>query len=111
MIGSKFNLGSLMKNAKKIQELMQKAQNELAKIQIKGEAGAGMVQITVTAQHEVIKINLDDEVLKESKEVIGDLIKAAFNDVNQKIMKITQEKMMPTGDLFSDDEESGSKQI
>ena len=105
MISSKFNLGSLMKNAKKIQELMQKAQDELSKIQVTGESGAGMVRVVVTAQHEVIEINLDDEIFKESKEVMGELIKSAFNDVNQKIMQITQEKMMPTGNLFGNNEE------
>lgn len=84
MIGGKFNLGSLMKNAKKIQEMMQKAQDELAKIRVTGESGAGMVKLTMTAQHEVVEMNLDDELLKESKEVIEDLIKAALNDANQK---------------------------
>ncbi|ATN86340.1 YbaB/EbfC family nucleoid-associated protein [Coxiella burnetii] len=110
MIGGKFNLGSLMKNAKKIQEMMQKAQDELAKIRVTGESGAGMVKLTMTAQHEVVEMNLDDELLKESKEVIEDLIKAALNDANQKILKITQEKMMPAGSLFggneSDNEET-----
>ncbi|MBW5802290.1 YbaB/EbfC family nucleoid-associated protein [Coxiella endosymbiont of Ornithodoros amblus] len=110
MIGGKFNLGTLMKNAKKIQEMMQKAQDELAKIRITGESGAGMVKLTMTAQHQVVEMNLDDELLKESKEVIEDLIKAALNDTNQKILKITQEKMMSAGSLFvgneSDNEET-----
>ena len=105
MIGSKFNLGSLMKNAKKIQEMMQKAQDELAKIRVTGESGAGLVKVTVTAQHEVIDINLADELLTESKEVVEDLIKAAFNDANQKVTTITQEKMMSAGSLMSGDED------
>ena len=106
MISDKFNLGHLMKNAKKIQELMQQAQKQLSKIKVTGESGAGMVQVTLTAQHEVINFILSDELLKESKEVIEDLIKAALNDANQKVIKITQEKVMFTGssNLFGNDE-------
>jgi DNA-binding YbaB/EbfC family protein len=101
MLGGKFNLGSLMKNAKKIQEMMQKTQEELAKIRVHGEAGAGLVKITMSAQHEVIHIELADELLKEPKEVLEDLVKAAFNDASQKVTKITQEKMMSAGSLFN----------
>jgi DNA-binding YbaB/EbfC family protein len=100
MIG-KFNLGSLMKNAKKIQEMMQKTQEELAKIRVSGEAGAGLVKLTLSAQHEVFELHLADELLKESKEIIEDLIKAAFNDASQKVSKITQEKMMSAGSMFN----------
>lgn len=100
MIGGKFNLGSLMKNAKKIQEMMQSAQDELAKVRVTGESGAGLVKVTMTAQHEIVDIELSDDVLKESKEVIQDLIKAAANNANEKVTKITQEKMMEAGNLF-----------
>ena len=109
MMGGKFNLGSLMKNAKKIQEMMQDAQNELAKIRVVGESGAGMVKITVTAHHDVISVELADELLQESKEVIEDLIKAATNNANEKATKIAQEKMMMAGNLFGvDSNDSGS---
>jgi len=104
MIGGKFSLGSLMKNAKKIQEMMEKAQEDLAKIVVKGEAGAGMVVTEVNAQHEVLDLQISDELLKESKEIVQDLIKAAFNNANQKITKITQEKMMSAGSMFGGDE-------
>ena len=104
----KFNIGSLMKNAKKIQEVMQKAQNELAKVRVTGESGAGLVKMTITARHDVIEINLSDELLQEPKEIIEDLIKAAFNDANQKAIKITQEKMISAssfvGDMGNEDE-------
>ena len=106
MIDGKFNLSNLMKNAKKIQEIMQKAQEELSKIEVTSESGAGMVKITLTAQHELIKIILSDELLKESKEAIEDLIKAAFNDASQKVIKITQEKVMSAGSLLGSDEEN-----
>lgn len=104
----KFNIGSLMKNAKKIQEVMQKAQDELAKVRITGESGAGLVKVRITARHDVIGINLSDELLQEPKEIIEGLIKAAFNDANQKAIKITQEKMISAsnfvGDIGNEDE-------
>lgn len=100
MIGGKFNIGSLMKNAKKIQAMMEKAQQELAKIHVTGEAGAGLVKVVVTAQHQVISVDISNEALKESKELIEDLLKAALNDANQKAAKITQEKMVSAGNLF-----------
>lgn len=108
MIDGKFNLGNLMKNSKKIQEMMQKAQEKLSKIEVTGESGAGMVQVTLTAQHEVINLILSNELLKESKEVIEDLIKAALNHANQKVIKITQEKVMSAASLFGSD--LGSKE-
>lgn len=98
MIG-KFNIGSLMENVKKIQEVMQKAQDELAKIRVTGESGAGLVKVTITAKHDIIKVNLADELLQEPKEIIEDLIKAAFNDANQKAIKTTQEKMISAGNF------------
>lgn len=104
MIGGKFNISNLMKNAKKIQEMMHKAQEELSKIEVTGESGAGMVQVTLTAQHEVINLVLSHDLLKEPKEVIEDLIKAALNNANQKVVKITQEKVMSAGSLFVNDE-------
>lgn len=102
MINDEFNLNNLMKNAKKIQEMMQKAQEELSKIEVTGESGAGMVKITLTAQHEVVKLILSDELLKEAKEVVEDLIKAAFNDANQKVVKITKEKVMSSNSRLFD---------
>lgn len=99
--GGKFNLGNLMKNAKKIQEMMQSAQEELGKIQVTGESGAGLVRATLNAQHELLSLDLADELLKESKEIVEDLIKAALNDANQKILKITQEKMMSASNLLN----------
>ena len=104
----KFNIGSLMKNAKKIQEVIQKAQDELAKVRVTGESGAGLVKVTITARHDIIEMHLADEVLQEPKEIMEDLIKAAFNDANQKAIKITQEKMISAssfvGDMGNEDE-------
>ena len=101
-MSDKFNIGSLMKNAKKIQEIMQRAQDELAKVRVTGESGAGLVKVKITARHDVIEINLSDELLQEPKEIIEDLIKAAFNDANQKAIRITQEKMLSASSFVGD---------
>lgn len=98
----KFNIGSLMKNAKKIQEVIQKAQDELAKVRVTGESGAGLVKVTITARHDIIEMHLADELLQEPKEIMEDLIKAAFNDANQKAIKITQEKMISASSFVGD---------
>ncbi|MCB1827688.1 MAG: YbaB/EbfC family nucleoid-associated protein, partial [Coxiellaceae bacterium] len=92
MFGDKFNLGGLgglMKSAKKVQEMMEKAQEELAKIEVTGESGAGAVKVTVTAQHYAKRIDIDPEILKESKEVLEELIAAAINDATQKVETIS----------------------
>ena len=105
MLGDKFNFGSLMKNAKKMQEMMEKAQEELAKIEITGESGAGAVKVIMNARHYVKNVTIDDEILKESKEVLEDLISAAVNDATQKVEEIAKSKMMDAGKLFGGPED------
>ncbi|AJC50326.1 YbaB/EbfC family nucleoid-associated protein [Coxiella endosymbiont of Amblyomma americanum] len=109
MVDSKFNFDRLMQNTKKIQEIMKKAQEELSTIEVTGESGAGMVRVTVTAQHEIVKLVLSDELLKERKEIIEDLIKAALNNANHRIMQITQEKIIFSGKFFHSNNESNVK--
>jgi nucleoid-associated protein EbfC len=103
MFGDKFNLGSLMKNAKKMQEMMEQTQEELAKIEVMGESGAGAVKVTLNARHFTKNIDIDADILKESKEVLEELIAAAFNDAAQKIEAVTKSKMMDTSQLFGAD--------
>lgn len=99
MFGDKFNLGGLsnlaglLKNASKIQEMMKEAQDKLAKIEVTGEAGAGAVTITMNAQNYAKSIHIDDEILKEEKMILQELITAAINDAAQKIEK-EKEKLM-----------------
>lgn len=97
MFDGKFDLSNLMQNAKKMQEVMAKAQDELAKIEIHGESGAGMVQVTIDAQHNVKQLIIADELLKENKTVITDLIIAALNNAHQKVVSVAQQKMMEAG--------------
>lgn len=97
MSADNFNLNDLMKNA---QEMLGKAQERLTKITAVGEAGAGMVKIEVNAKHEVLKLTLADELMSESKDIIEDLIRAAINDANRKIMKATQENVMSLSNML-----------
>ncbi len=96
-------LGSLMKNAGKIQKMMQENQEKLAQTIILGEAGAGMVKIEMTAKYNAVNLNISDEAMKEDKEVLQDLIVAAINDATRKIEKLTQESMMDAGKMFGID--------
>lgn len=96
-------LGNLMKNAGKIQEMMKKQQEELEKIEVIGEAGAGDVKVTMTAKHYAKKIEISDDIKNEDKEILEDLIAAAINDAASKVEKITQEKMSGLGQMFGVD--------
>jgi DNA-binding YbaB/EbfC family protein len=100
MIGKLGGLGNLLKNAKKIQEMMSQAQSDMEKIEVSGESGAGLVQINMNARHDIKTLKIDDELLKESKEVLEELIIAAFNDASQKVNKITQDKMAAASNMF-----------
>lgn len=100
MFGDKFNFGALLKNAKKMQQMMEDTQGELAKIEVSGEAGGGAVKVTLTARHDVKNVSIDDDILKEDKKILEDLIAAAFNDAAHKVEKITKEKMMDASKLF-----------
>lgn len=110
MIGSKFNLGSLMKNAKKMQEMMEKAKAELAKVEVIGEAGAGVVKVTMNARHQVIKITIDPELQKEDIAVLEELIAAAFNDASNKVDEVTKSKMMNFSDMLGGMKEEEEKE-
>ena len=87
------NINQLMKQAQMLQEKVQKANEEVLKQEATGEAGAGLVKVTVTGRFEVKRVSIDDSLLKEDKEVLEDLIAAAMNDGVRKIEKIKEEKM------------------
>ena len=89
----KGGLGNIMKQAQAMQENMQKAQEELANTEVTGVAGAGMVEVVMTCRHDVRKITIDPELMSDDKEVVEDLIAAAFNDAVRKVEAATQEKM------------------
>ena len=91
----KGGLGNIMKQAQAMQENMQKAQEELANIEVTGESGGGMVSLVMTCRHDVKSVKIDPELLSDvdDKEVLEDLVAAAVNDAVRKVEKTSQEKM------------------
>jgi nucleoid-associated protein EbfC len=89
----KGGLGNLMKQAQRMQETMQKAQQELAVMEVTGQAGGGLVSVVMTGRHDVKRVNIDDSLLKEDKEMLEDLLAAAVNDAVRQVESTTQEKM------------------
>ena len=88
----KGGLGNLMRQAQQMQETMQKAQAELAEIEVTGESGAGMVKVTLNGRHEAKRVSIEPKLLGEDKEMLEDLLTAAINDAVRKIAARTQEK-------------------
>jgi hypothetical protein len=88
----KGGLGNLMRQAQQMQETMQKAQAELAEIEVTGESGAGMVKVTLNGRHEAKRVSIEPKLLGEEKEMLEDLLTAAINDAVRKIAERTQEK-------------------
>jgi len=89
----KGGMGNLMKQAQKMQEDMQKAQEEIARSEVTGESGAGLVRITMNGRHDVKAVQIDESLMEEEKEILEDLIAAAVNDAVRKVEQNTQEKM------------------
>ena len=89
----KGELGNLMKQAQAMQENMRRAQEELAKIEVIGTAGGGMVSVTMTCRHDVRRVQIDPSLMQDDKEVLEDLIAAAVNDAVRKAEQASQEKL------------------
>lgn len=89
----KGGLGNIMKQAREMQENLQKAQEQIARMEVVGESGAGMVKVVMTGRHEVKAVNIDAALLDDDKEMLEDLIAAAINDANKRVEKMTQEQM------------------
>lgn len=89
----KGGIGNIMKQAQQMQENMQKAQEEIAGMEVTGESGAGLVKITMTGKHDVKNVTIDPTLFGEDKDMLEDLIAAAVNDANRRVENMTQEKM------------------
>jgi hypothetical protein len=89
----KGGLGGMMKQAQQMQQNMQKAQAELATMEVEGQAGSGMVKVTMTCAHEVRRVSLDDSLLNDDKEMLEDLIVLALNDAIKKVEATTRHRM------------------
>jgi DNA-binding YbaB/EbfC family protein len=88
----KGGLAGLMKQAQQMQANMKKAQDELATVEVEGQAGSGMVKVVMTCAHEVRRVHLDDSVM-DDREMLEDLIVAALNDANRKAAETSHKRM------------------
>lgn len=88
----KGGLGGLMKQAQAMQDNMKKAQEQLAQVEVEGQSGAGMVKIVMACNNEVRRISIDPSVM-DDREMLEDLIAAAFNDAMRRVEAVSQEKM------------------
>jgi nucleoid-associated protein EbfC len=99
----KGQLAGLMKQAQAMQENMKKAQDQLALIEVEGESGAGLVKVVMTCKNAVKRVTIDPSVLADDKDMLEDLVAAAFNDAVRKAEATSAEKMsgltagMPAG--------------
>ena len=88
----KGNLAGLMQQAQKMQQEMQKAQEELAKLEVTGEAGGGLVRVTMTGKHAVRRVEIDPSLL-DDREMLEDIVTAAVNDAVNRVATTTQDRM------------------
>ena len=89
----KAGLGNIMKQAQQMQENLKKVQDEIAKTDVTGEAGAGLVKVSMTGKHDVKKVEIDPSLIGDDIEMLEDLVAAAVNDANRRVEIMTQEKM------------------
>ncbi len=104
----KGQLAGLMKQAQQMQDNLKKAQDELALIEVEGQSGAGLVKVVMTCKHDVKRITIDPSLLADDKDMLEDLVAAAFNDAvrraeetsTAKMSKLTAGMPMPPGMKF-----------
>ena len=83
----------LMKQAQQMQDNLKKAQEDLARIEVEGQAGAGLVKVLMTCRHDVKRVTIDPSLLSEDRDMLEDLVAAAVNDAVRRVEATTQEKM------------------
>jgi DNA-binding YbaB/EbfC family protein len=89
----KNQLAGFMKQAQQMQENMKRVQEELAAVQVEGQSGAGLVKVAMTCRHDVKRVAIDPSLMTDDKEMLEDLIAAAFNDAVRRVDATVQEKM------------------
>ena len=89
----KGNIGQLMKQAQQMQENMRRMQEQLATLEVEGQSGAGMVKVLMTCKHEVKRVTIDPSLLGDDREMLEDLVAAAFNDAARRAEAAIAEKM------------------
>ena len=90
---NKGQLAGLMKQAQQMQENMRRMQEQLAAVEVEGQAGAGLVKVTMTCKHDVKRVTIDPSLLADDKDMLEDLVAAAVNDAVRKVEATVQEKM------------------
>ncbi|XOV90687.1 MAG: YbaB/EbfC family nucleoid-associated protein [Pseudomonadota bacterium] len=89
----KGGLGDLMKQAQEMQERMKRMQDEIAAAEVTGQSGAGLVSITMNGRHDVKRVQIDDSLMQEDKEILEDLVAAAVNDAVRRLEEQNRDKM------------------
>jgi len=89
----KGNIGQLMKQAQLMQENMRRMQEQLATLEVEGQSGAGMVRVQMTCKHEVKRVSIDPSLVGDDREMLEDLLAAAFNDAARRVESTIAEKM------------------
>ncbi len=89
----KGQLAGLMKQAQAMQDNLKRAQDELASIEVEGQSGAGLVKITMSCKHDVKRVTIDPSLLADDKDMLEDLMAAAFNDGLRRAEEVSSEKM------------------
>jgi len=89
----KGNIGQLMKQAQMMQDNMRKLQESLGTLEVEGQSGAGMVKVQMTCKHEVKRVTIDPSLVGDDREMLEDLVAAAFNDAARKVEATIAEKM------------------
>ena len=88
----KSNIAQMMQQAQKMQENLKQAQQELANLEVKGQAGGGLVEVTMSGRHEVRQVRIDESIC-DDREMVEDLVAAAVNDAVNRVQEASQEKM------------------
>jgi DNA-binding YbaB/EbfC family protein len=86
-------IGNIMQQAQRMQENLKRAQEEIAKLEVTGSAGGGMVKVTINGRHEARRVEIEPSIAAGDKEMLEDLVAAAFNDANNRLAELTQQKM------------------
>ena len=89
----KGNIGQLMKQAQMMQENMRRMQEQLGTVEVEGQSGAGMVKVVMTCKYEVKRISIDPSLVGDDREMLEDLVAAAFNDAARRVEQTVAEKM------------------
>ena len=87
------NIGQLMKQAQMMQDNMRRMQEQLAGVEVEGQSGAGLVKVVMTCKHDVKRVTIDPSLLGDDREMLEDLVAAAFNDAARRVEQTVAEKM------------------